>query len=83
MSEKEKIRILIDYIINKIHSCPFDDEADIDFEEECVGLGEIGCGKTLYSSGLGHCWCGNRKTEGQGYPQKRMDRADRRGLQEL
>lgn len=47
MSEKEKIWILIDYIINKIHSCLFDDEADIDFEKECVGLGEVGCGRCI------------------------------------
>ena len=35
MSEQEKISILIDYIINKIHSCPLNDESNIDFEKEC------------------------------------------------
>lgn len=47
MSEQEKIWILIDYIINKIHSCPFYDESGIDFEKECVGFGEVGCGKCI------------------------------------
>lgn len=45
MSKNEAI--LINYIINKIHSCPIDDEADIDFEKECVGLGEVGCGECI------------------------------------
>lgn len=44
MSEQEKICILIDYIINKIHSCPLDDESGIDFEKECVGFGGARCG---------------------------------------
>lgn len=47
MSEQEKIWKLIDYIINKIHSCPLDDESGIDFEKECVGFGEVGCGKCI------------------------------------
>lgn len=47
MSEQEKIWILIDYIINKIHSCPFDDESGIDFEKECVGFGEAGCSECI------------------------------------
>ena len=48
MSEREKIMILIDYVINKIHSCPFDDGSDIDFEKECVGFGEVGCGDCIF-----------------------------------
>lgn len=47
MTEQEKIWILIDYIINKCHSCPFDDESGVDFEKECVGFGEIGCGECI------------------------------------
>lgn len=43
MRKKEIISKLLDYIINSIHWCPFDDDADIDFEKECVGLGESGC----------------------------------------
>lgn len=35
--------ILINYIINKIHSCPFEDECGVNFEKECVGFGEAGC----------------------------------------
>lgn len=34
---------LLDYIINNMHWCPFRDEANIDFEKECVGFGESGC----------------------------------------
>lgn len=33
ISEQEKIWKLIDCIINKIHSCPIDDESGIDFEK--------------------------------------------------
>ena len=47
MSEQEKIWILVDYIINKIHSCPLSDESNIDFEKECVGFGEVGCGECI------------------------------------
>ena len=47
MSEQEKIQILIDYIINTIHFCPLKDESDIDFEKECVGFGEKGCGECI------------------------------------
>ncbi len=47
MSKREKIWILIDYIINKIHSCPLSDESNIDFEKECVGFGEVGCGECI------------------------------------
>lgn len=47
MSEQEKIWILINYIINNIHWCPFKDESDIDFEKECAGFGEGGCGECI------------------------------------
>lgn len=47
MNDKEKIWTLIDYIINKCHSCPFDDESGVDFEKECVGFGEVGCGECI------------------------------------
>lgn len=46
-ADTKRIRILIDYIINTMHWCPFDDEADIDFENECVGFGEVGCGECI------------------------------------
>lgn len=46
MNEKEAI--LIDYIINTTHSCPFDDDSGIDFEKECVGFGKKGCGNCIY-----------------------------------
>lgn len=36
-------KILTNYIIDKIHSCPFEDDCGIDFEKECVGFGEPGC----------------------------------------
>lgn len=45
-SNNEKIRILIGYIINKMHSCPFENESVIDFEK-CVGFGESGCGECI------------------------------------
>lgn len=48
MSKQERILILIHYIINKIHSCPFEDESGVDFEKECVGFGEDGCGDCIY-----------------------------------
>lgn len=34
---------LIQYIFNNLHWCPFKDEANIDFEKECVGFRETGC----------------------------------------
>lgn len=42
-NDKEKIWILIDYIINKCHSCPFDDESGVNFENGCVRFGEVEC----------------------------------------
>lgn len=36
-------KILTNYIIDRIHSCPFEDDCGIDFEKECAGLGEPGC----------------------------------------
>lgn len=47
MSEQEKIWIIVDYITNKIHSCPLDDESGIDFEKECAGFGKAGCGECI------------------------------------
>ncbi len=44
---EERIRILTDYIMNKMHSCPFDDKSGIDFKKECVVFGEAGCGECL------------------------------------
>ena len=46
-SNNEKIRILIGYIKNEIHSCPFDDKSGMDFEKECVGFGAAGCGECI------------------------------------
>lgn len=46
MGEKENI--LIDYILNNIHSCPFEDDCGIDFTKECVGFREKGCKECIY-----------------------------------
>ena len=35
--------ILLDYIMRHTWSCPIKDDADIDFEKECVGYREQGC----------------------------------------
>ena len=43
MGSEEIINKLLDYIMNSMHWCPFKDEANIDFEKECVGFGETGC----------------------------------------
>lgn len=43
MGSEEIISELLDYIANNMHWCPFKDEANIDFEKECVGFGESGC----------------------------------------
>lgn len=40
---KDVTNKLLTYIINNMHWCPFKDEADIDFEKECVGFAETGC----------------------------------------
>lgn len=42
-SDQDKVDILIQYIFNNMHWCPFKDDADIDFEKECVGFREHGC----------------------------------------
>lgn len=34
---------LITYLFNNMHWCPFKDEANIDFDKECVGFRETGC----------------------------------------
>lgn len=47
MSDKEKIWILIDYIINTLDCCPFEDEWENNLEKDCVGLGEVGCGDCI------------------------------------
>lgn len=40
---EKQVNILIQYIFNNIHWCPFKDEAKINFERECVGFRETGC----------------------------------------
>lgn len=48
MAEQEKIWILIDYIINTLDCCPFEEKwEDSVLEKECVGFGEIGCGECI------------------------------------
>lgn len=34
---------LLEYIIGKMHWCPFEDDAGIDFEKGCAGFGGDGC----------------------------------------
>ena len=41
MSSNEQI--LIDFILNHFHWCPFSDDCGINFEQECVGFKEVGC----------------------------------------
>lgn len=40
---EKQVNSLIQYIFNNMHWCPFKDEANIDFEKECVGFREKGC----------------------------------------
>lgn len=40
---EKQVDMLIQYIFNNMHWCPFKDEAKIDFEKECVGFRENGC----------------------------------------
>lgn len=47
ISDTGKVWILVDYILNRIPCCPFEDDCGIDFEKECVGLGEVGCGECI------------------------------------
>ncbi len=35
--------MLLDYIMRHTWSCPIKDDAEIDFEKECVGYLEEGC----------------------------------------
>ena len=35
--------LLLDYIMKYTYSCPLKDDAEIDFEKECVGYLEEGC----------------------------------------
>lgn len=41
--QDKRINMLIQYIFDNMHWCPFKDEAKIDFEKECVGFREKGC----------------------------------------
>lgn len=40
---KEREDLLMDYIMQHTYSCPIKDDADINFEKECVGFEEPGC----------------------------------------
>lgn len=40
---KEREELLMDYIMQHTYSCPIKDDADINFEKECVGVEEPGC----------------------------------------
>lgn len=40
---EKQVDMLIQYIFNNMHWCPFKDESNIDFEKECVGFREKGC----------------------------------------
>ena len=47
MAKNGTEKILIDYIISNMHWCPFKDETDNNFDNECVGFGEVGCGECI------------------------------------
>lgn len=47
MSDKESA--LIDYILKKMHWCPFEDKSGVDFNA-CVGFGEDGCKNCIYKN---------------------------------
>lgn len=40
---KEQKELLMDYIMRRTYSCPIRDNANINFEKECVGFEEPGC----------------------------------------
>lgn len=40
---EKQVDELVQYIFNNVHWCPFKDEANIDFDKECVGFKEAGC----------------------------------------
>ena len=40
---EKQVEGLIQYLFDNLHWCPFKDEANIDFEKECVGFRETGC----------------------------------------
>lgn len=40
---KERDELLMDYIMRRTYSCPIRDNANINFEKECVSFGELGC----------------------------------------
>ena len=50
MDNEKIINELLAYITNSEHWCPFKDDADIDFEGECVGFRGEGCKECI----LGH-----------------------------
>lgn len=41
--QDKRIDMLIQYIFDNMHWCPFKDGAKIDFEKECTGFREKGC----------------------------------------
>lgn len=41
--EMKTDEILAKYIVQNIHSCPFDEGSGIDFEKDCTGFGSPGC----------------------------------------
>lgn len=45
MNGKEKT--LVDYILSRIHWCPFEDGSGVDFNK-CAGFGKDGCGDCIY-----------------------------------
>lgn len=49
-ADKKIIGELLEYIIWGMHWCPFRDDAEIDFEGECVGFRREGCKECI----LGH-----------------------------
>ncbi len=52
---------LPEYMIEKMHWCPFKDETEIGFEKECVGFGEPGCKECI----LKHVAELNKKEKGR------------------
>lgn len=44
---KEREELLIGYVMRHAYSCPIRDDANINFEKECVGFEEPGCMKCI------------------------------------
>ena len=44
---KEREELLIGYVMRHTYSCPIRDDANINFEKECVGFEEPGCMKCI------------------------------------